>query len=127
MYSLEEAYKRLGNIMERQDKEDLRYEARRMKPTAMAIHKDECQVCNNNCEEILVMHHIKPIGQGGDNSINNLSILCPNCHTIVHKVMNHLNNDRDFRVIGDWIKENMTINQYAEIMKLSSRGVVTNE
>lgn len=43
-----------------------------------------CQYCGNPNKDILQLHHIKPICNGGDNDINNIILLCPNCHKMVH-------------------------------------------
>lgn len=43
-----------------------------------------CEYCGNPNKNILQLHHIKSICNGGDNSIDNVIILCPNCHKMVH-------------------------------------------
>lgn len=43
-----------------------------------------CEYCGNNNKNILQLHHINPICKGGDNDINNIIVLCPNCHKMVH-------------------------------------------
>ena len=47
-------------------------------------NKPHCEFCGNDNKEILQIHHIKPISEGGDNAEKNLIILCPNCHKLVH-------------------------------------------
>jgi phage replication O-like protein O len=42
-----------------------------------------CYLCN--FKEALEEHHIIPRSKGGSNKIDNKIILCPNCHTLVHK------------------------------------------
>ena len=46
----------------------------------MAGHR--CTICK---EPWLEIHHIKPLEKGGKTSYENLIVLCPNCHTRVHK------------------------------------------
>ncbi len=35
---------------------------------------------NDGCE----LHHIKPVCEGGEHTQDNLILLCPNCHKLVH-------------------------------------------
>ena len=77
--------KRKDQIIERNEKstsENLRKE--------VAIRfKYKCALCGwhiprcagGGCE----VHHIKEVCNGGSNEINNLILLCPNCHKMVHK------------------------------------------
>jgi 5-methylcytosine-specific restriction endonuclease McrA len=44
---------------------------------------DKCVKCGYN--EVLERHHINPISKGGKNDKDNLVLLCPNCHTLLHK------------------------------------------
>ena len=44
-----------------------------------------CQLCNKRFD-ILEIHHIKPISQGGTNTKDNLICLCHDCHKIVDRV-----------------------------------------
>ena len=39
--------------------------------------RHRCTVCSEKCFEI---HHIIEQGEGGTNDIDNLIVLCPNCH-----------------------------------------------
>lgn len=43
----------------------------------------ECTLCGWN-ESTCDIHHIIPKSQGGTNEHNNLIIVCPNCHRIIH-------------------------------------------
>lgn len=45
------------------------------------IHFFECAWC---CEKLTERHHIKEFSKGGKHSIENLILLCPNCHNQVH-------------------------------------------
>ena len=42
-----------------------------------------CSICGWN-ESTCDIHHIIPKSQGGTNEHNNLIIVCPNCHRIIH-------------------------------------------
>lgn len=50
-----------------------------------------CQLCDNPApfvkpsgEPYLESHHIKPLSEGGSDSIENVIALCPNCHRKMH-------------------------------------------
>jgi len=43
-----------------------------------------CQRCFNYSKGNLVLHHIQPVGCGGNDSDYNLIPLCNECHEIVH-------------------------------------------
>jgi len=38
----------------------------------------------NNGERYIEIHHIIPLSEGGEDSINNTAALCPNCHRALH-------------------------------------------
>lgn len=42
-----------------------------------------CSICNWN-ESTCDIHHIIPVKNGGSNLSNNLIIVCPNCHRVIH-------------------------------------------
>jgi len=44
--------------------------------------EDSCVSCGN--EENLVIHHIIPHDQGGENDLENLAVLCEECHYYAH-------------------------------------------
>lgn len=44
-----------------------------------------CQSCGLVCDDIAITHHINGVGGGGSSDYNNLIVLCPNCHALVHK------------------------------------------
>jgi 5-methylcytosine-specific restriction endonuclease McrA len=46
---------------------------------------DSCQICDYDEYPILEIHHITQKAHGGTNGFNNLIVLCPNCHIMVHK------------------------------------------
>lgn len=48
----------------------------------LAQHFFQCAWCGINLTE---RHHIEEFHQGGGHTIDNLILLCPNCHTLVHK------------------------------------------
>lgn len=51
---------------------------------AKLYYKNKCMICEwdkGDCEA----HHIVPKSKGGKNTLNNIRILCPNCHSLQHK------------------------------------------
>lgn len=42
-----------------------------------------CVICGWN-ESTRDIHHIVPVKDGGADDISNLTVLCPNCHRVVH-------------------------------------------
>lgn len=51
----------------------------------------KCEICDwggLGLEGILIPHHIHKYADTEDNSINNLALLCPNCHNTIHTLEN---------------------------------------
>lgn len=54
------------------------------------IANGSCQLCNNNApfyiegKPYLESHHVKWLSKGGEDDINNMVALCPNCHKKMH-------------------------------------------
>ena len=65
------------------------------------IKKNECEICNcliwQNVELSLELHHID--GNHYNNDLQNLQILCPNCHSIQHKKIDKTNKCLDCGII----------------------------
>ena len=56
--------------------------------------KVECENCGSSSE--LEWHHVIPWSEGGDDSEENLQVLCKDCHTRYHSQQN------DYRKAGQW-------------------------
>ncbi len=56
-------------------------------------YEAKCQVCG--MEDIVEVHHIIPKRNGGSDSAENLLILCPNHHTMLHYGMIKINQIKD--------------------------------
>ncbi len=80
---------------------------------AIEIHGLECMVCGFNFEDtygvlgkgFIHVHHNKPISESGPTRINprtDMSVLCPNCHAMVHrKRESTLSLEELLRVLND--------------------------
>jgi len=44
----------------------------------------ECYQCGEKLPARKHFHHIKPVSEGGDNSLNNIVAVCSNCHNDAH-------------------------------------------
>ncbi|OBU29909.1 HNH endonuclease [Photobacterium phosphoreum] len=59
---------------------------------ALYLAKGICEACHqpapfmkkSNGEPYLEVHHIKPLSQGGEDSLENVQAICPNCHRKMH-------------------------------------------
>jgi len=47
----------------------------------------KCANCGSKLPARKHFHHITPVSEGGDNSIDNVEALCPNCHSEIHHRM----------------------------------------
>jgi 5-methylcytosine-specific restriction endonuclease McrA len=48
-----------------------------------------CQICMLDKDYLLDVHHIVPKKRGGGDNLDNLMLLCPNCHREKHYRMSH--------------------------------------
>lgn len=71
--------------LESKNKKKIRAEQTTIKKRILKKQKiAHCEYCGNKTKEILQIHHIEPIAKGGNNNLDNLIILCPNCHKSAH-------------------------------------------
>lgn len=69
---------------------------------------DCCQICKFDFKPILQIHHITPISNGGKNDVENLLVVCPNCHKIIHAIDgNFYDRYCDDKYIDDWMDNNV--------------------
>jgi ParB-like chromosome segregation protein Spo0J len=63
----------------------------------------QCEICNwggIGLEGILIPHHIQRYADTEDNSIDNLILICPNCHNTIHTLEN-CKDDKIVHIIKD--------------------------
>lgn len=85
----------------------------------------KCEICNwggLGLEGILIPHHIHKYADTKDNSINNLTLLCPNCHNIIHTLEN-CKDEKMIHIIKNNINKNIInkINYYVDKIKNTER------
>lgn len=58
-----------------------------------------CTVCHNASLglQLNILHHIRPLCEGGSHEANNLIVLCPNCHKKIHNLMYLFPDEQRFR------------------------------
>lgn len=44
-----------------------------------------CMYCGKNVGSRITWHHLKPRYAGGQNTVENASLLCEHCHSLIHK------------------------------------------
>ncbi|MBU1912517.1 MAG: HNH endonuclease [Candidatus Omnitrophica bacterium] len=54
---------------------------------------NKCELCGFNL--IVESHHLLPKNKGGLHEINNLMVLCPNCHALITRKYLGLKNRKD--------------------------------
>jgi 5-methylcytosine-specific restriction endonuclease McrA len=55
---------------------------------------NKCYVCGCSFLPVLVVHHVKPVSEGGNNELDNLVVLCPTCHAVVHILLRNKMQNR---------------------------------
>ena len=63
-----------------------RLQAKRARKSVLHRANGCCEVCGLRAWQILKVHHVKPIAEGGASELSNLIVLCPNCHEIIHHI-----------------------------------------
>ncbi|WP_353856709.1 HNH endonuclease signature motif containing protein [Bacillus sp. Bos-x628] len=56
-----------------------------------------------------------PVSSGGDNKESNLTPLCPNCHTLIHRALTVRSSELN---VGYWITRNFTVDKSRKILRL---------
>ncbi len=51
---------------------------RKIRDFLLVASKHQCSICQANTVEV---HHIVPVSERGTNNLENLMVVCPNCHT----------------------------------------------
>lgn len=57
---------------------------RRLKEALIKIRGNVCEICTFTKTKILVVHHVIERHNGGSDQLDNLKLICPNCHAEIH-------------------------------------------
>lgn len=55
-----------------------------LKSELASLRGGVCELCRNHNYNILQVHHIVEQAKGGTDELENLQLLCPNCHMTIH-------------------------------------------
>lgn len=56
----------------------------KIKKIKLLNNNNSCEICGCDISPILEFHHIKTVSDGGSNDYDNLKLICPNCHRLLH-------------------------------------------
>lgn len=68
-------------------KQKLRENIAQDRKKLLKILGKKCLVCSSEDSFLLQIHHVKPLSEYGDNDLENLIPVCPNCHFVIHKYL----------------------------------------
>lgn len=97
------------------------------KENIIDYYNGQCEICKFNLVPLLEIHHILPLQQGGDNSLDNITCLCPNCHTVIHKFISHFCNGADISNITQWLGENYSKSSYDKLIHMYEKYIKRKE
>ena len=80
---------------------------RKIRDFLLVTSKHQCSICQTNTVDV---YHIVPISKGGTNDLENLMVVCPNCHTNFHERRFTTDQMRTYRI--QWMQK---CNVYLEI------------
>jgi len=81
----------------------------------------KCEICSDFVPFTLELHHIKPISENGSSSIENVIVLCPNCHRTVHKIRTKMLADNPY--FEEWIYERYGLDTGQKLIELAYEQV----
>ncbi|GAA3722908.1 hypothetical protein GCM10022378_11190 [Salinicoccus jeotgali] len=89
---------------------------------------ESCEICGFDFKPTLEVHHQIPVSRGGTDDIENLSILCPNCHSLIHAITSD-NSKKVFSCeeMDQWLKENFNRVQRDKVFYYSMRLLRTGD
>lgn len=75
-------------ICNRQERKKLNIPDASVREYFLEMYNYQCAHCKIQPERLtdLHLHHIKPLFKGGDDSMDNITILCARCHRLEHNI-----------------------------------------
>ena len=70
---------------------------------AIKKYGGKCELCGYKLS--LDVHHITPKGQGGNHKVDNLMVVCPNCHALITRKILQLDSRKDIKKMSRKIVE----------------------
>lgn len=102
-----------------------RSDMKKIRRRVIELKGSRCQICGFDCIDILEVHHVLDVAKGGMNFEDNLTVLCPNCHALAHKIQElqrkaQMNADETDQMerISQWISHNLNRAQDAKLMEV---------
>jgi len=103
----------------RENKNEMRKFVIQNRNKILEYYDNKCFVCNFNFQEILEIHHITALKYGGNNDLENLKVLCPTCHRLIHLLLS-----KKLKILEPyWIEENYSQKANQRLMELFQKGV----
>jgi len=109
------------------NEEEIRKQLKLIRSSLIFKRGNKCEVCgciggpedpddfDSKKHRKLLIHHKKPIKEGGDNQESNLQVVCFKCHSKIH---NHGCVIRIDRKLVDWLKDiNENVNKALYYLK----------
>lgn len=94
-----------------------RADIKKIRSTIINLNHGKCNLCGITFNELLDIHHILPLSNGGNNANSNIICLCPNCHRIIHKYIALFNQEtEDMNLFDEWIKNIYSVNAYERLL-----------
>ena len=78
------------------------------------LYKNECQICGfafkkENGEKYSECHHLIPLGENGSDTLENVIVVCANCHRMLHYAKVEFGELRDNKIVIEINGESQTI------------------
>ncbi len=82
-----------------------------------ALYKYKCQICGNDFgkpydKQIVEVHHIHPFVLSMNNDYDNLMVICPNHHSVVHKAQPQFDISSLTLSYSNGFKERLVLNHH---------------
>lgn len=129
--AIENIYKKREKLIKSKRDElikNYRNEISRNRVKLINYHENKCDVCAMDYKQLLEIHHILPLQQGGNNSLNNISCVCPNCHSILHKfISGYCHDSTNEEELFNWLAKNYSYKAYKIIYELIMKYIRLKE